>query len=544
MYIYDVLYGKIDFSPMIWKCLFTPEVQRLREVRLCNINSLCITGSSNINRFEHSVGTAFLAQYNVLINRSKYITHEHELDLFIVAALLHDVANGPFGHSYEYLMEKQGFVPEKGLKNIFTSVVTYGQGANGYSSPYEQIFFGKLRSLTGILTENQKEIISNIIEGNHFFSKLISDKIDLDNIDNVFRMAYHMGIQFPIEAPLELAKSMYLSNNMVVFKNEAKPYLNIWYETRKKVYKFLLLNPQEFAGKYMLTEAMDIAFEDKSQNKSPWEVKWYFTDYELLINLYEQTEKWIDRRYILKKTIDAGRLREIVSLPEIEQRVALKMFVESIELTTPIKLKGKSGNSNRISLTNTFKFKIEKPLNRILIEDRNMVFEISNNNLYKITRIKYNPSQIISRLANGDLYDCLLILKSKDISKYGDFLNYTKRLEIENELESILRKDKDFQNISIGIHPILDYNKTERELMVMFENESDSSTIGTSSKELLLGVFLKNEPYGLKHVKTPFKKNRNKLILYIEEYFSTLLTGEINSLNLYEEVDTYGCKRY
>ena len=135
MYIYDVLYGKIDFSPMIWKCLFTPEVQRLREVRLCNINSLCITGSSNINRFEHSVGTAFLAQYNVLINRSKYITHEHELDLFIVAALLHDVANGPFGHSYEYLMEKQGFVPEKGLKNICTSVVTYGQGANGYSSP-------------------------------------------------------------------------------------------------------------------------------------------------------------------------------------------------------------------------------------------------------------------------------------------------------------------------------------------------------------------------------------------------------------------------
>ena len=74
MYIYDALYGKIEFSSLIWKCMMTPEVQRLREVRLCNINSLCITGSSNTNRFEHSVGTAFLAQYNVQHNKKKYLS--------------------------------------------------------------------------------------------------------------------------------------------------------------------------------------------------------------------------------------------------------------------------------------------------------------------------------------------------------------------------------------------------------------------------------------------------------------------------------------
>ena len=54
MYIWDALYGKIEFSSLIYKCMLSPEVQRLREVRLCNINSLCITGSSNTNRFEHS----------------------------------------------------------------------------------------------------------------------------------------------------------------------------------------------------------------------------------------------------------------------------------------------------------------------------------------------------------------------------------------------------------------------------------------------------------------------------------------------------------
>ncbi len=542
MYIYDALYGKIEFSPLIWKCMMTPEVQRLREVRLCNINSLCLTGSANTNRFEHSVGTAFLAQLNSLHNKDKYMLAQKDIELFVISALLHDVANGPFGHSYEYLMEKQGFIPEQGLKDIFTGVVSFGQGANGYSSPYEQIYFGKLRALNGLLDEVQKSTVSDIIAGKHYLSKLISDKIDLDNIDNVFRMAYHMGIPFPIEAPVELAKMMYLQNNQVIFRREAEYYLNIWYETRKKVYKFLLLNPQEFAGKYMLTEAMDIVFEDKTQNDNPWEVKWYYTDFELLQKLYQQTETWIKRRYILKKDVDVAQLGQLLELTHDEQKELLKQYIESIDLTTPVKDKGRSGNSNKITLTDSFKHRMET-LDCIVIEDRNMKFEISNNNLYKIIQVQYNPSQIISRLAVGDLYDCLMIIKSSDIEKYSDFLNYSRRLEIENELESFIRSIKEFHNLSIGIHPILDYNKTERELEVMYEGESSTLTIGVASKDLLLGVFLKNEPYGLKNAKIPLKSNRDKLKEYIVDFFSTILQGKMDTVNLYEEANEYGYKR-
>jgi hypothetical protein len=38
-----------------------PEMQRLRDVRLSNINSGTLTGAANISRFEHSIGTALLA---------------------------------------------------------------------------------------------------------------------------------------------------------------------------------------------------------------------------------------------------------------------------------------------------------------------------------------------------------------------------------------------------------------------------------------------------------------------------------------------------
>ena len=83
MYIWDALYGKIDFSPFVYRCMLTPEVQRLREVRLCNINSLFITGSANTNRFEHSVGTAYLAMLNIESNLQKHLNlNKNEKETF------------------------------------------------------------------------------------------------------------------------------------------------------------------------------------------------------------------------------------------------------------------------------------------------------------------------------------------------------------------------------------------------------------------------------------------------------------------------------
>ena len=61
-YIYDALYGAINLPDFIWDIISCPELQRLREVRLCNINSLCLTGGANINRYEHAIGTCYLAK--------------------------------------------------------------------------------------------------------------------------------------------------------------------------------------------------------------------------------------------------------------------------------------------------------------------------------------------------------------------------------------------------------------------------------------------------------------------------------------------------
>lgn len=545
MYIWDALYGKFEFTPLIYKCMLSPEVQRLREVRLININSLCITGISNINRFEHSVGTAYLAAMNMKAGVQKHLKlTKKDKETFIIAALLHDVANGPFGHSYEYIMEKKGFIPEKGLGDVFANVISTGTGVHQNSAPFESIFFGKLRELTSILSTSQKKEISHIIAGDHPLSKLISDAIDLDNIDNVFRMAHHMGLKFRREAPRKLAESMSIENGSVVFLQEAKTYLEEWYLVRKKVYKFLLLNPQEFAGKYMLTEAMDILFECISQDKAEGrDVKWNYTDYQLMLELYQLKEKWIERRTLLFENINTQDLSDIKKEESKEmQKVLLKKCLESLSLTVPIKAKGKTGQiDNKLLLSEHFFYKIEEK-GTIKIKNRNMRFEIIGEKLYKVVNVRYNTSRIVSRLMTGDLYQCLTILETSDIEKYGDFLEYSKRITLENELENKIRaSSKSFSSLIIGIHPILDVNKTERQLKLMLKGINDPVVIGDSvSRKLLVGVFIKNEPYGLKRVKFPFGKKKKELTDIVKHYFNNYFENGVKPVSLYEEADQYG----
>jgi hypothetical protein len=100
-YILDTLYGVLRFPEYIWEILFVPEMQRLRELRLYNINSLYFTGGANINRYEHSLGACYLALQCIEANLSSI--PKKEKMLIVIAALLHDLYNAAFGHSLEYV---------------------------------------------------------------------------------------------------------------------------------------------------------------------------------------------------------------------------------------------------------------------------------------------------------------------------------------------------------------------------------------------------------------------------------------------------------
>jgi len=277
-YVYDPLYGTIYLPEFIWDVLDCPEIQRLREVRLCNINSLCLTGGSNINRYEHALGTYYLAKECLDSRPPLNPVGEKEQKLFLLAALLHDVASSAFGHSVEYIESKRGFEHEKAFEYVILG--EKGETYEYKRTPLEPIFFGLPREIRSKIAEKDVKTIGKMIAGKARLGPLINSPMDLDNIDNVYRLAYHIGIVKSGDVALKLARSIYIENDTLILRKEAIPLVEEWHEVRKKLYLLLLLNPEEFSAKCMLTEAIELA---KARSIHPF--NWYDVDYSLLEKL-------------------------------------------------------------------------------------------------------------------------------------------------------------------------------------------------------------------------------------------------------------------
>jgi hypothetical protein len=317
-YIYDPLYGVIYLPDFIGDIIPSPELQRLREVRLCNINSLCLPGGANINRYEHAIGTCHLAQeclnFWPLLNP---ISEKEQKD-FLLAALLHDITSAAFGHSIEYIESKEGFEHEMAFEYVLL-----GEKERSYrykSVTLEPIFFGMHRELPSKISEKDIKIIGEIIAGKGRLGPLINSVMDLDNIDNVFRLGYHIGLVKSGETPLKLARLLYVKKDKLIVRKEAIPLIKEWYGVRKKLYSLLLLNPEEFSGKCMLTETIELA-----KIKGPMPFNWYDVDYELL----EKLSKISSESYIISSRLMKGNLYGCIGIFSTSKTDKYEIFSNS-----------------------------------------------------------------------------------------------------------------------------------------------------------------------------------------------------------------------
>lgn len=504
MYIYDCLYGKMEFSKKEIACMISPEMQRLREVRLGNINSLFLTGSANINRFEHSVGTAYLAKMNILANKGTFPSHYKKS--FVFAALFHDLANGPFGHSYEYIMERQGFNPEKSIGDVIFGRRT---GSHRKVNTCEPFYLGEQNELSSILKRDEINDVDDIVQGNNKeCSKILSSDIDIDNIDNVYRMAYHMGIVVNKRIPLELAKGIVCRDDEIFFKDVAIPYLYDWYETRSKVYKLLLYNPEDFSAKCMLSEVMDYVLQ-----KKPSSVKWQYTDDELIqAFLKNNEEEWDDYYAIICDNLE-------YDFSDFSSEETIRQCMSELKIEIP----------SNASIS------IEKKDDAIFFTYYNTVFKITQGKLYrKEKRVQLNPSKLTTRLMRGDLYACIGIYVSKQTDKYDAFLNYESRKELERECNYYIERELGTKEFTVCFHAIVDKNKTNRQLYIQLETR-ECLTIGKPTHDLLIGAFIKNVKYGLANGIFDEKK-RKALSPLIQKYLKEIHI-DCQEHDLYSEVN-------
>ncbi len=97
MLVRDPVWGDITLPDWATSLLDTPQMQRLRRVRQLGLAYLVYPGAQH-SRFEHSLGAAHAAGLMLsAIGRAQ----DGWADATVAAALLHDIAHAPFGHTFE-----------------------------------------------------------------------------------------------------------------------------------------------------------------------------------------------------------------------------------------------------------------------------------------------------------------------------------------------------------------------------------------------------------------------------------------------------------
>ena len=96
----DAVHGDIELGALEMELIDTPEFQRLRGIKQLGTASL-VYPSAVHTRFEHSLGTSWMAGRILDALGRHSPVPDDEVDLIRVAALLHDITHVPFGHTLE-----------------------------------------------------------------------------------------------------------------------------------------------------------------------------------------------------------------------------------------------------------------------------------------------------------------------------------------------------------------------------------------------------------------------------------------------------------
>ncbi len=167
-FIRDSVYGDISFNEFEISIMDQPQFQRLRRIKQLGLINLIFPGA-NHTRFEHSIGTMYLASR--LSNELEL--EQEDVELVKTSALLHDIGHGPFSHVSEGVL----------------------------SFPHEELtkYVIKNTSIRDILEEKHdiKKIIE-IINGEGSLGPIVSGELDVDRMDYLLRDSHYTGVAYGV----------------------------------------------------------------------------------------------------------------------------------------------------------------------------------------------------------------------------------------------------------------------------------------------------------------------------------------------------------
>ena len=172
--IRDAVHGDIELGALEMELIDTPEFQRMRGIKQLGTAYL-VYPSAMHTRFEHSLGTSWVAHLFVeAIRRSCPVSREEE-SLIRVAALLHDITHIPFGHTLE---DERRVLPR------------HDKDADRFRHFMEDSSLGQILKRAGMDTE-----VPAIINGDSGLrSDIVGGAISADLLDYIRRDTYFCGL--------------------------------------------------------------------------------------------------------------------------------------------------------------------------------------------------------------------------------------------------------------------------------------------------------------------------------------------------------------
>jgi HD superfamily phosphohydrolase len=172
--IRDAVHGDIEMGPLEVELMDTPEFQRLRGIKQLGTASLVFPAAVH-TRFEHSLGTSWMAHRIVQSIGRNWTISEDEKTLIRVAALLHDITHIPFGHTLE---DERRVLPR------------HDKDEDRVDYFLRQSAVGRILKREGM----QEQVINTISCDENYYSDIIGGAISADLLDYLRRDTYFCGL--------------------------------------------------------------------------------------------------------------------------------------------------------------------------------------------------------------------------------------------------------------------------------------------------------------------------------------------------------------
>jgi putative nucleotidyltransferase with HDIG domain len=204
--IRDSIHKDIYLDENELRIVDSKDFQRLRNIKQTGLTYL-VYPSANHTRFEHSLGTMFIAsKISEKINADKELTR--------VSALLHDIGHPPFSHTLEIC-------------------------------GYNHEIFGRKKIKAMDLDNFSKSEIIKTLNRKNLEGKIISGDVDADRMDYLLRDSYHTGTAYGM---IDLPRIL---RSITTFESFGKIKIGILKKGIQAIESLLVARHQMYSAVYM-----------------------------------------------------------------------------------------------------------------------------------------------------------------------------------------------------------------------------------------------------------------------------------------------------